>query len=199
MPTSPSSAPGSRPFGTRRPRRASPTCFHADATWNHRNDDRLGGIHHGSDGIVAFLAESGAADGRHAARRAASRSWPTAQGHVAVLMRVSGTRPDGRTFDDPQILLFTVEDGRVRTVDQFVGDPAAVTAFWAYGLTTGPVCTASSALAGMVLRPLRSSSFQPRSTTPRDVHARRAGVVGHQRAVGLQRLGDRAAPGRAGR
>src|SRR5689334_2766119 len=32
--------------------------FHADATWNHRNPDQLGGIHHGSDGIVAFITES---------------------------------------------------------------------------------------------------------------------------------------------
>ena len=32
--------------------------FHDDATWNHRNEDRLGGVHHGSDGIVAFMAES---------------------------------------------------------------------------------------------------------------------------------------------
>ena len=40
-------------------------------------------------------------------------------------------RPDGRTFDDTQILLFSLADGRVRTVDQFVGDPDAVTAFWA--------------------------------------------------------------------
>jgi hypothetical protein len=27
--------------------------------------------------------------------------------------------------------VFTVEDGRVRSVEQYVGDPAAVTAFWA--------------------------------------------------------------------
>ena len=51
-------------------------------------------------------------------------------GHVAVLTRISGTRPDGRSFDDTQILLFTLTDGRARTVDQFVGDPTAVTAFW---------------------------------------------------------------------
>ena len=38
---------------------------------------------------------------------------------------------DGRTFDDTQILLFTLEHGRVRHVDQFIGDPTAVTAFWA--------------------------------------------------------------------
>lgn len=35
-----------------------------------------------------------------------------------------------RTFDDTQILLFTVELGRARTVDQFVGEPTAVSAVW---------------------------------------------------------------------
>jgi hypothetical protein len=48
-----------------------------------------------------------------------------------VLTRVSATRPDGRSFDDPQILLFTLESGLVQAVDQFVGDPSAGTAFWA--------------------------------------------------------------------
>jgi hypothetical protein len=52
-------------------------------------------------------------------------------GHVAVLSQISGTRPDGRSFDDTQIRYFTMDGGKVRTVDQFVGDPAAVTAFWA--------------------------------------------------------------------
>jgi len=52
-------------------------------------------------------------------------------GRVAVQVRVSGSRPDGRTFDDRQILLFNFDDTRVRSVDQFVGDPAAVTTFWA--------------------------------------------------------------------
>jgi hypothetical protein len=33
--------------------------FHADATWQHRNDDRPGGVHRGTDGIMSFLAESG--------------------------------------------------------------------------------------------------------------------------------------------
>jgi hypothetical protein len=48
-----------------------------------------------------------------------------------VLTRIHGSRPDNRTFDDQQILLFTIDGARVRTVDQFVGDPDAVTAFWA--------------------------------------------------------------------
>jgi ketosteroid isomerase-like protein len=104
--------------------------FHADATWNHRNDDRLGGVHHGSDGIVAFLAES--MQLTTGTLRPVPQTFMTdGEGHVVALMRVSGTRPDGRTFDDPQVLVFTLDGDRVRSVDQYIGDPAAVTAFWA--------------------------------------------------------------------
>jgi hypothetical protein len=52
-------------------------------------------------------------------------------GRVVALMRVSGSRPDGRTFDDPQVLVFDLDGDRVRSVDQYIGDPTAVTAFWA--------------------------------------------------------------------
>jgi len=104
--------------------------FHPDATWNHRNPDRLGGVKHGVPEIVAFLATS--------TQLTAGTLRPVPEifmadgvGHVAVLSRISGARPDGRAFDDTQILFFTMEDGRVRSVDQFVGDPPAVTAFWA--------------------------------------------------------------------
>lgn len=104
--------------------------FHDDATWNHRNDDRFGGVHRGSDAIVAFIGESAAlTDGT---LRAEPRSiMANGEGHVAVLVRITGTRPDGRMFDDTQMLLFAVDDSRVRSVDQFIGDPPAVTAFWA--------------------------------------------------------------------
>ena len=53
------------------------------------------------------------------------------QGHVAVPLRLSASRPDGRTMDGPQVVLVTVDDGRVRAIEQFIGDPAAVAAFWA--------------------------------------------------------------------
>ena len=104
--------------------------FEPDATWNHRNPDRLGGVHAGIDAIIAFLEESGRSTA------GTLRAVPTAMmadgdGHVCVLTRVSGTRPDGRTFDDAQVLVFTVEGERVRSVDQYIGDPPAVTAFWA--------------------------------------------------------------------
>ncbi|MGO9079510.1 MAG: hypothetical protein ACLQDY_10785 [Streptosporangiaceae bacterium] len=48
-----------------------------------------------------------------------------------MLVQVSGTRPDGRSFGNPQIVLFTRDRDRVRSIDQFVGDPAAVATFWA--------------------------------------------------------------------
>jgi ketosteroid isomerase-like protein len=101
-----------------------------DATWNHRNDDRLGGVHRGRDGITAFLGES--AQLTSGTLRAVPEAiMADGEGRVAVLVSISGERPDGRSFDVPQILLCAVDGDRVRTIDQFVGDPAAVTAFWA--------------------------------------------------------------------
>jgi ketosteroid isomerase-like protein len=104
--------------------------FHEEATWNHRNDDRLGGVHHGRDGIVAFIVESGQLTAG-TLRAVPEAVMADGEGRVAVCTRVSGTRPDGRAFDDAQILLFTIDSGRVRGVDQYIGDPNAVTAFWA--------------------------------------------------------------------
>ncbi len=104
--------------------------FHPDATWNHRNDDRLGGVKHGVGAIVGFLGESMELTAG-TLRPVPEIYLPDGDGRVAVLTQISATRPDGRRFDDTQILLFTLEEGRVRSVDQFVGDPTAVTAFWA--------------------------------------------------------------------
>ena len=104
--------------------------FHPDATWNHRNDDELGGIHHGIDAILAFLASSG--ERTAGTLRAVPLAIMTGdEGRVAVQVRVSATRPDGRTHDDTQVLMFVVDGDRVRSVDQYIGDPVAVTAFWA--------------------------------------------------------------------
>lgn len=104
--------------------------FHPDATWHHRNDDRFGGVHQGLDAIMAYLGAS--AELTAGTLRAVPQSvMADGAGHVAVLTQVSATRPDGRSFDNPQIVLVVVADGRVRSIDQFVGDPPAVAAFWA--------------------------------------------------------------------
>src|SRR4051795_2332814 len=104
--------------------------FEPDATWNHRNPDRLGGVHAGIDAIIAFLEESGRSTA------GTLRAVPTAamadgDGHVCVLTRVSGTRPDGRAFDDAQVLVFQIEGGRARPAAKYIGAPPAVTEFWA--------------------------------------------------------------------
>jgi ketosteroid isomerase-like protein len=104
--------------------------FHPDATWNHRNDDRLGGVKEGVDAIVGFLGESMQLT-EGTLRPVPEIYMPDGHGLVAVLTQISATRPDGRNFNDTQILLFTLDEGRVRLVDQFVGDPPAVTFFWA--------------------------------------------------------------------
>jgi len=104
--------------------------LHADATWHHRNDDHFGGVHQGIPAILAYLGES--AELTAGSLRAVPEAvMGDGAGHVAVLTRVSATRPDGRSFDDRQVVLVTVEDGRVRSIEQFVGDPRAVAAFWA--------------------------------------------------------------------
>lgn len=104
--------------------------FHHDATWNHRNPDSLGGIKNGIDEILGFLAASMERTGG-TLRPVPQLYMPNGAGHVAVLTQISGERPDGRTFNDTQILYFQLEDGKVRSVDQFIGDPPAVTRFWA--------------------------------------------------------------------
>jgi ketosteroid isomerase-like protein len=104
--------------------------LHADATWHHHNDDRLGGIHRGADAIIAYLTESALLTAGTLHAEPAS-VMADGDGHVAVLVRLAASRPDGRTMDGPQVVLVTVERGRVRAIEQFVGDPAAVAAFWA--------------------------------------------------------------------
>jgi ketosteroid isomerase-like protein len=104
--------------------------LHADATWHHRNDDRLGGVHHGLDAIIAYLARS--AQLTAGTLRAVPQSFMAdGEGRVCLLVRLSAARPDARSMDGPQLVLVTLDGGRVRSIDQFVGDPAAVAAFWA--------------------------------------------------------------------
>jgi ketosteroid isomerase-like protein len=104
--------------------------LHPDATWHHRNEDRLGGIHRGADPVVAYLTESALLTA--GTLNAVPQSvMADGDGHVAVLVRLSAGRPDGRTMDGPQVVLVTVQSGRVRAIEQFIGDPAAVAAFWA--------------------------------------------------------------------
>jgi ketosteroid isomerase-like protein len=104
--------------------------FLPDATWNHRNDDRFAGIQAGRDGIMAFIGESFELSAG-TLNPVATALMADGTGGVTAVMHLTASRPDGRTLEDQQILLFALDGDQVRTVDQFVGDPAAVRAFWA--------------------------------------------------------------------
>jgi ketosteroid isomerase-like protein len=104
--------------------------FAEDATWNHRNADHLGGIHQGREGILAFIGESGQLTAG-SLRAVPQGILADGEGRVVVLTRVSAGRPDGRSFEDDQVLVFAVDGEHVRHVDQYIGDPPTVTAFWA--------------------------------------------------------------------
>jgi ketosteroid isomerase-like protein len=103
--------------------------FHPDVVWTHRNDDRFEGAKAGWPAVGAFFGES--AELTAGTLRVEPQTTMARGDLVTVIARVSGTRPDGRSFDDLQVLLFRLEDGRAVAVDQYVGDPAAVREFWA--------------------------------------------------------------------
>ena len=90
--------------------------LHADATWHHHNDDRLGGIHRGAEAIIVYLTESAllTAGTLHAEPHSVMADG---QGHVAVPVWLSANRPDSRTMDSPQVMLVTVGNGRVRAIE----------------------------------------------------------------------------------
>ena len=101
----------------------------AETVWNHRNPDRFGGLKRGFDEIGAFFGES--AQLTEGTLNVDPREVLADGKTVAVIARMTGSRPDGRRLDDMQVHVFTIEDGRVATVDQYVGDPDHVTTFWA--------------------------------------------------------------------
>jgi hypothetical protein len=103
--------------------------FAPDAAWTHRNSGRFSGAKRGFDAITAFFGES--VQLSTGTLRVEPTDFLGERDKVAVLVHMSGTRPDGRVLDDRQVHLFHLRDGRTVTVDQYVGDPAAVEAFWA--------------------------------------------------------------------
>ena len=103
--------------------------FAPDATWTHRNGGRFSGAEARVDAITAFFGESVQLSA--CTLRVEPTDFLGEGDKVAVLVHMSGTRPDGRVLDDRQVHLFHLRDGRTAAVDQYVGDPAAVEAFWA--------------------------------------------------------------------
>jgi uncharacterized protein len=103
--------------------------FAQDAVWTHRNGGRFAGPKNGFDAITAFFGESVQLSA--GTLRVEPTELLSDAGSVAVLVHMTATRPDGRVLDDRQVHLSHLRDGKTVAVDQYVGDPAAVEAFWA--------------------------------------------------------------------
>ena len=103
--------------------------FTPEAVWTHRNGGRFAGPKDGFQTIAAFFGES--VELSAGTLRVEPTAFLSEGENVAVLVHMTGTRPDGRALDDRQVHLFHLRGGKTVAGDQYVGDPAAVEAFWA--------------------------------------------------------------------
>lgn len=102
--------------------------FLPEATWTHRNAGRFAGPKQGFAAIAGFFG--GSAELTQGTLRVEPTATLSRGDTVAVFTHMSGRRPDGRVLDDDQVHVFRLEGDRTASVDQYVGDPAAVEAFW---------------------------------------------------------------------
>ena len=94
--------------------------------------------------------------------RAASASGDT----VAVLAHMTGTRPDGRAPGRRAGACCSMRDGVAVAVDQYIGDPAAVEAFWALTLASAGVPRSGDVARRAAPDRLRRSMAVAREATP---------------------------------
>lgn len=80
-------------------------------------------------GVFRRLSELSGGSGRFELQHLFSNG----AGQVISIHRNLGSRPDGRSLDTQEALLFTVEDGLVTSVRNFYDDFDDVAAFWTDG------------------------------------------------------------------
>lgn len=102
--------------------------FDADAVWHGEPTGVLSGDYRGRDAIFAMFAQVGQETS------GTFRSVPTAMAasddKVFVQSQVSGDR-NGRTLNAGEVLVFTLDAGRVREVRLYQADAGQTAAFWA--------------------------------------------------------------------
>lgn len=102
--------------------------FAEDAVWSVPGRGVMAGMYRGRDEIFRFLARlPKETDGTYGSELVDVLASDT---RAAALYRARGTR-GGRTLELDQVLLFTLEDGRVTRVLALPSDPYAFEEFWA--------------------------------------------------------------------
>ena len=102
---------------------------HPDCVWRFPGRrGALAGVHEGRDAVFGFFAQVvGLTDGTFGMD---VTDVVAGDARAVVLFRGHGTRPDGRTLDNPTSLVIRLDDGQAIEVDEFVWDLDAVEAFW---------------------------------------------------------------------
>ena len=101
--------------------------FAKDAVWSTPGSGAVAGVSNGRDAILARFGELFTRS--HGTLTVNVTELMAADGRVVALQHVHGER-DGKVLDENQVNVFTVEDGVVREVEQFLPDSAADDAFW---------------------------------------------------------------------
>jgi uncharacterized protein len=102
---------------------------HPDCVWRFPGRrGALAGEHRGRDAVFAFFGKVMAlTDGTFGMD---VTDVVAGDDRAVVLFRGHGSRPDGRTLDNPTSLVIRLDDGRAIEVDEFVWDLEAVESFW---------------------------------------------------------------------
>lgn len=102
--------------------------FAEDAVWTVPGRGVMAGVYRGRESIFRFLAQlPKETDGTYGSELL---DVLTSGERAAALYRARGTR-HGRTLELDQVLLFTIEGGRVLEVLALPSDPEAFEVFWA--------------------------------------------------------------------
>jgi len=102
--------------------------FAEGAVWTVPGNGAMAGVYRGRDAIFRFLARlPKETEGTY---RSELLDVLVSDERAAALYRAHGSRR-GRTLELDQVLLFTIEGGRVQRVLALPSDPDAFEAFWA--------------------------------------------------------------------
>jgi uncharacterized protein (TIGR02246 family) len=103
--------------------------FAPDIVWTVTGDGPASGVTKGIDGVLGNFGQimewtAGTYDARPV-------DYLGSDDHVVALAHITASRPDGRTLDLAEAVIFTVVDGRLATAQHMTYDDALWDAFFA--------------------------------------------------------------------
>ena len=102
--------------------------FAEDATWSVPGNGSLSGTKHGRDAIFGFFGDTmSLSEGTF---KIAVQDVVGGDRHTIGLHRAQAQR-EGKCLEQNSVLVFRIEDGRVREVREFHEDPVNSDEFWA--------------------------------------------------------------------